>query len=115
MLLSNSLFKKNIIESKGRYIQNIDILVMGNSHPECAINDSLLPIKFVNIAQSGEPLIYTCIKARTILKLTHNDTVIIEFTNNSLQTINWVLDDDRLYTNYKMFFSKMKLDEHFFY
>jgi hypothetical protein len=95
-------------------VQQTDILIFGNSRAESAINDKLLPIKFHNVANSGEALFYSTIKARSILEKYGNDTVIIEFTNNSLTTIKWVLDDDRLYTEYQESFTRMRWHEHVF-
>ena len=66
------------------------IYIMGNSHSECAINDSLLADNYINISLSAEPLFYSVIKARRLL--TENkkiDTIIIEFTNNSINTVGW--------------------------
>ncbi|MCU0432689.1 MAG: hypothetical protein MUC87_04480 [Bacteroidia bacterium] len=95
-------------------VKQTDILIFGNSRAESAINDKLLPPKFHNVASSGEALFYSTIKARAILEKYGNDTVIIEFTNNSLTTIKWVLDDDRLYTEYQESFTRMQLHEHLF-
>lgn len=66
------------------------ILVMGHSHPECAINDSI--IKGVgNYAQSGESYFYNYFKTKKIID--HNpqiDYVLIEFSNSQ---IGWQMDD----------------------
>ncbi len=91
------------------------IYILGNSHPECAINDKLLPSKFINVSQSGEPLFYTVIKARKLLTAKNQiDTIVIEFTNNSLNTTKWILDNDRLMENYSNNFATMNKEEHLF-
>jgi hypothetical protein len=91
------------------------VYILGNSHPECAINDSLLCRNYVNIAQSGEPLFYSVIKARRLLSNNCKiDTMIIEFTNNSLNTIKWVISDGNLMRNYKKYFAVMNSEEHMF-
>ena len=91
------------------------IYILGNSHPECAINDQLLPSKFINVSQSGEPLFYSVIKARKLIDAKNQiDTIIIGFTNNSLNTVKWVLGNDRLMENYSNNFAKMNIEEHLF-
>lgn len=118
MLLSLVIVKlsntRYIYASNNKPVNQTDILIFGNSRAESAINDKLLPAKFHNVARSGEALFYSTIKARSILEKYKNDTVVIEFTNNSLSTIKWVLDDDRLYTEYQRCFTKMQIHEHFF-
>ena len=91
------------------------VYILGNSHPECAINDSLLPKNYANIAQSAEPLFYSVIKARRLLT-DHSkiDTMVIEFTNNSLTTVKWVISDSSLMRNYKKYFAVMNIEEHAF-
>lgn len=88
-----------------------DIFILGNSHPQCAINDSLLPNNFHNVGQSREALFYSCIKARFILKEHLSDTIIIEFTNNSLYTIDWAISDSNLIRNHHYHFAKMTTED----
>lgn len=91
------------------------IYILGNSHPECAINDKLLPSKYINVSQSGEPLFYSVIKARKLLDAKNQiDTIVIGFTNNSLNTVKWAVDNDRLMENYSNNFAKMNRNEHLF-
>ena len=91
------------------------VYILGNSHPECAINDKLLPSKFINVSQSGEPLFYSVIKARKLIDAKNQiDTIVIGFTNNSLNTVKWALDNDRLMENYSNNFAKMNKEEHLF-
>jgi hypothetical protein len=101
------------IVGKNKYSSKNDIYIMGNSHPETAINDIFLSGKMINISESAEPLFYTVIKARTLLFNNELDTVVIEFTNNSLHTVKWVLSDERLLRNYRKHFLKLSLGEHF--
>jgi len=90
---------KPIIVSKNKLVSQNQILIIGNSHPECSINDSLLPSKYINISNSSEPLFYSCAKARYLLNKFHNDTIVIEFTNISPLTTEWVLGDAHLIRN----------------
>jgi hypothetical protein len=95
-------------------IEKGKIFIMGNSHPECAINDSLMGETYSNISLSAEPLFYTAIKAQNIINQNKPDTLIIEFENTALHTIHWVLADDRLVENYKFYFSLMTFNDHKF-
>jgi hypothetical protein len=105
---------KSFILSKNKNNEDGMIYILGNSHPECAINDSLLPTNFANIAQSAEPLFYSVIKARKLLNNCKIDTIVIEFTNNSLNTVKWAMSDSSLMRNYKKHFAAMSIEEHAF-
>lgn len=109
-------FSNSAIIFKSNNLNQGDIkYILGNSHPECAINDSLLPKNYKNVALSAEPLFYTVVKARNLIEENHKiDSIFIEFTNNSIGTVQWVLGDDRLYANYRKYFSTMTLSEHNF-
>ena len=115
LTLSKNINKISHILAKDILNEGAKIYIMGNSHPECAINDSLLPDNYINISKSAEPLFYSVIKARKLL--TENkkiDTIIIEFTNNSINTVGWVIDNDRLLANYHQYFANMDFAEHYF-
>lgn len=70
-------------------------IIMGHSHPECALNDSLLN-GFKNYAEQGEAYIYTYYKLKKILEAnTQIKNIYVEFSNNQINTImdKWVYDD----------------------
>jgi hypothetical protein len=92
-------FSKPIIVNKNKLVSRNQILILGNSHSECAINDGLLPSKYINISNSSEPLFYSSSKARYLLNKFQNDTIVIEFTNISPLTTEWVLGDAHLIRN----------------
>ena len=111
----NKLKIQSFVLTKNQYNRSGMIYILGNSHSECAINDSLLSKNYANIAISAEPLFYSVIKARRLLS--DNcviDTIVIEFSNNSLSTIKWAIDDNRLMHEYTKYFSSMNIDEHLF-
>lgn len=105
---------KLYIENKKRIATHNEVFLMGHSHMACAINDSLLSQRYTNIAQPAEPLFYTVSKARQILNVTKNDTIIIAFSHVSLNSAEWILNDDLAYQNYTKYFSKLEIPQHEF-
>lgn len=83
------------------------IIVLGNSHTECAVNDNIFPNRFKNLSTSGEPLFYTSLKAKRIFKSVNVDTVIIEFGNNAFNSIHYVTGDDHFIKNFQQYLSLM--------
>ncbi len=77
---------------------NVEYVVFGHSHPECAYNDSLID-NFKNLANSGEAYFYTYLKARKILPENKQiEVVFIEYFNNQIikEMDNWTWDDTYL-------------------
>ncbi len=115
LMVLDKINLRSFIVTKNQNNKDGMVYILGNSHPECAINDSLLSGNYANIAQSAEPLFYSVVKARRLLT-DHSkvDTMVIEFTNNSLTTVKWVISDSSLMRNYKKYFALMKPEEHAF-
>jgi hypothetical protein len=89
IIIANKYFPKININ------KNKNILILGNSHPECAFNDSLIE-GTKNYAKSGECYFYTYVKTRLILE--HNPQiryVLIEFGNNQIEksSDDWIWAD----------------------
>ncbi|MDO6807532.1 hypothetical protein Q4603_02880 [Zobellia galactanivorans] len=83
-----------------------NILILGNSHPECAINDSLIP-KTKNLAQSGAAYFYDYLKLKNITK--HNkqiDTVILGYSYSILQKDMdaWLDAESKINTQIRYYF-----------
>lgn len=84
-----------------------NVLVLGNSHPECAINDSYLPNAY-NVAQGGSGYFYDYLKLREIYKHNpHIDTVVIGYSYGDLAKgmDSWFSGKDKI---------KYKIQNHFF-
>ena len=61
-----------------------NVLVLGNSHPECAIDDSLLPNVY-NLAQSGAGYFYDYVKANNLLENNPQiDTLVIGYSYSDI-------------------------------
>jgi hypothetical protein len=81
--------------------ENKSMIVMGNSHSECAFNDSIIAMA-INFAQSGEANFYTYFKLKKIIEQNpHIDTVFIQFSNNQvLEYMNdWIWDNTHMSYN----------------
>ena len=91
-------------------------VILGNSHPECALNDSLIP-SFQNFAQGGEAYFYTLIKLK---KISENNpqvkTVFVEFGNNDIkkEMDQWVWGTKYINARYPMYSAFMNMSEQSF-
>ena len=84
-----------------------NVLILGNSHPECAINDTILKNTF-NLAQSGSGYFYDYIKLRSIVKKNkHIDTVVLGYSHRDLEQNmdTWFSEEIRI---------QNKMGKHFF-
>ncbi|WP_340202312.1 hypothetical protein [Ascidiimonas sp. W6] len=75
--------------------EDIKYLVVGHSHPQCAINDSLIP-ELKNIANAGEAYFYNYVKLKKVLAQNPQlTTIFIEFSNNHIDTLmnRWTWGD----------------------
>lgn len=102
------------ISDRGKNLSGFDYYVFGNSHPECAINDSISAHHLRNLANSGEPLFYSVAKMRRIADQNPNATFIVEVGNHALNAIHWVLSDEHLFKNYAQYFYDLRSEEHEF-
>lgn len=74
------------------------ILILGHSHPEGALNDSLIE-GARNFAQGGEVYFYAFLKLRKLLEKNNQiNAVFIEFTNNqiTLDMDDWDSDEKKI-------------------
>lgn len=105
---------KNWQDQNGKSLNGYSYYVFGNSHPECAINDSISTLHLRNMANSGEPLFFSVPKMRRIAKENPNAIFIVELGNHALHAIHWVLDDEHLHKNYRQYFYHLTKEEHQF-
>jgi hypothetical protein len=105
---------KNWQDRNGKSLNGYSYYVFGNSHPECAINDTISTLHLSNMANSGEPLFFSVPKMRRIAKENPNSIFIVELGNHSLHAIHWVLDDEHLHKNYRQYFYHLTKEEHQF-
>lgn len=79
-LQKNLLFREKDLKLP----QNCTVLILGHSHPVCAINTKFIKNTF-NLSESGEAYIYTYFKAKKVIESNPQiKKVFIEFTNNQI-------------------------------
>lgn len=95
---------------------HINTIIVGDSHSECAYNDSLIQ-NFKNFAQSGESYFYTYLKVKKILE--HNPQikhVLIEFNNGQvIKNMNdCIWDDEHLSSKVPKYIFAMEIPDYLF-
>tara|TARA_R110000868_G_scaffold193350_1_gene438177 strand:- start:4836 stop:5714 length:879 start_codon:yes stop_codon:yes gene_type:complete len=91
-----------------------NILVLGNSHPECAINDKILPDVY-NLAQSGSGYFYDYLKAKEIIKNNPQiDTLIVGYSYGDIakNMDSWIIGKDKLKFKIRNFFFLFELEDY---
>jgi hypothetical protein len=89
------------------------ILILGNSHSECALDDSIIDHS-VNFAQSGDCYFYTYYKAKKLLDVNPNlKTVILEYNNNCFfsEMDKWMYDEQHIGYKLPKFTHYMSLED----
>ncbi len=90
------------------------ILVLGNSHPECAIkDDSIFGLK--NFSRSSEPLYYTKEKLKWLLKWNPQiQKVFIELSENQLESrmYDWIWSSESVQRHVASLFPFLELNFH---
>ena len=105
LVLGTTLFAKKSFDYS--LPENKNILVIGDSHTECAIDDRILNNAF-NLSQSATCYFYTYLKTREVIN--HNpqiDTLIVSYSYSSLKKIKdkWLIGPENL---------KFKIRDHLF-
>jgi hypothetical protein len=89
-------------------------LVLGNSHPECAVNDIKYPT-IKNLARSAEPLYYTQYKLKWLLKWNPQiKKVFVELSENQLESRmkDWIWSEESLQRHTISLFPYLGLEHH---
>ncbi|MBP6456742.1 MAG: hypothetical protein KA275_08440 [Chitinophagaceae bacterium] len=111
LLVSNNVIKNKVfvkINPKSEFI------IIGHSHPEVALNDSLID-NFSNCAASAESYFYSYQKLKKIIEQNKNIKVVfIEFSNNQIneEINNWIWDDEHLSVRYPRYAPLLDFKEH---
>jgi hypothetical protein len=112
------LTSSKIIEKGDNFkiIKDTKYIVFGHFHPECAINDSLIP-SLKNYAQYGESYFYTYFKAKKIIESNAQiKTIFIEYTNNQITVgmNKWIWSNEHISSRYPKYAILINMVEFFF-
>lgn len=113
IFLSEILIDDQLLDNSSYQLNpSIKTLILGHSHPECSIDDSIVQ-NTINLSQSGESYFYTYYKARKIISTNPQiRTVVIEFTNNVFKIQDdWTYNDDYLLFKYCSYSQLIPFDE----
>jgi hypothetical protein len=106
-----------MIIDKGNYYKidpNVNSIILGHSHPECAYNDSLID-HFKNYSNSGSSYFYTYFKVKKLIEQNSQiKTVFIEFTNNQIDSSmnEWIWGNKFLSASYPKYCAFMEADDY---
>ncbi|WP_452231445.1 hypothetical protein [Lacinutrix sp. MEBiC02595] len=114
-ILSVSILLNIYLNKKAHFSldKNITSVVFGHSQPQTAFNDSLIA-NFKNIAEPGEPYLFTYIKAKQILKNNPQiKKVFIEYSNVDISLVkdNDIWSDKHINLRYPIFSELMDWQE----
>ena len=100
----NALF---VLKKEPKYV------VLGNSHPEFAYNDSLIS-EFSNLGKSGESYFYSYVKLKKILSQNKSISIVfLEFDNNQIdKSMNdWIWGEKYIKYRYPIYAPFMGFEE----
>lgn len=95
VLSSNYIIKSR---SSFKIDEKITTLVIGHSHSECSVNDSILK-NSLNLSSSGESYFYNYQKLKRLVSdNNHINTVFVEFTNNQVDSMmnDWIWNFEKM-------------------
>ena len=90
-------------------------LIVGDSHTECSINDSIIP-NCINLSQSGTGYFYTYVKLRSIINANPQiDTVVVGYSYDdvSAQKDAWFWGDESIKFKLRNYFFMFDLEDYF--
>lgn len=114
VLVIFSLYLNNNIDFK--IPKHKEILVVGDSRPECAINDQILDNVF-NYSQSGASYFYSYLKIREIIKNnSHIKTLVLSYSYADLSKSRdkWYVGHKRINNYMPMYFPLFNLEDFIF-
>jgi hypothetical protein len=90
----------SIVESQSSFKIDDDItkVVIGHSHSECSVNDSILK-NSINLSSSGESYFYNYQKLKKVVGDNKQiNTIFIEFTNNQVDSMmdDWIWNYEKM-------------------
>ena len=110
-----SIFENPLFNKASFYKINkpVSILIMGNSHPECGLNDTLIDGS-LNQSFSGEPYFYTYFKLQKFAEANPNiHTIILDYSNVVFANIyeEYIYGEDLLGLKYAKYWQILPLEQ----
>lgn len=100
---------EQLVIAKGK-----NILLLGDSNMECAINDSIFK-SGINISSSSDSYYYSYLKLKKIVNSKSAiDTVLLSFSPHNLFENGWLLDDNNIYSKFQTYYTLMDWDDFVF-
>lgn len=91
-----------------------NILLLGDSNTECAINDSIVE-KVFNFSTSAESYFYSYLKLKKTLKNNSQiDTVLVSFSPHNIFDNGWFQNEKIIKLNFKHYYPFFDLDDLYF-
>jgi len=112
VILSNHI---GFLKIPNNVTQNKNILVLGDSNTECAINDSIFA-SAVNKSASADSYFYSYLKLKHIVQNNPNiDTIVLGFAPHNIFDNGWLLDDSHINSHLKLYFPLMEFSDYSFF
>ena len=91
--------------------ENKNILILGDSNSQCAINDSIFN-STINISSSSDSYFYSYLKLNKILSSNQKiDTVILSFSPHNIFDNGWLFNKSHIYSRLPIYYPLMGWDD----
>jgi hypothetical protein len=115
-IVSVFIFPFEFLKKHGEFQleDNISMIIIGHSHPECAFDDSKI-INFRNLSNAGQSYFYLLPKLRKVLESNSQiETVFIEFSNGQIEERmdDWIWGNDKLSNFYPVYAPFLEKSDH---
>ncbi len=88
-----------------------NILILGDSNTESAINDTILD-NSINLSHSADPFFYSFLKLRKILPANnHIDTVLLSFSPHNLFKNDWTFNEKHIHSRFGQYYPLMTIED----
>jgi hypothetical protein len=94
-------------DQKSLNFKNKNVLLLGDSNMECAINDSIFS-SGINKASSSDSYFYSYLKLKNYISINPKiDTVFLSFAPHNVFDNGWLLSDSHIYSRFRYYYYLM--------
>ena len=91
--------------------QSKNILILGDSNSQTAINDSIYR-QSLNLSGSADPYLYSYLKLKKIINSnSHIDTLLLSFSPQNIFKNNWTFNTEHLYSRFQVYYPFMESED----